>query len=194
METNLYKAMLKRVMRGIILLASIFVLGCSLLPLDRRSNYKKPSPTGSLTSKVPLHCAANSLYALCAEWDIPASLQLCMELLPPRPGGNSMLEFKNALLSLGFEVDAQKLNVNELANIRAPSILLVLPPENLEGGWAPPFAHYVVLWPLDKQRVRILDYPRESVVFSVDYLIRDLRSAGITNIPVLLCSNQGLAN
>jgi len=103
-----------------------------------------------------------------------------------------MLEFKSALLSLGFEVEAQKLNVNELANIRTPSVLLVLPPENLEGRWAPAFGHYVVLWPLDEQRVRVLDYPRDSVTFSIDYLIRHLRTAGITNIPVLLCSNQNL--
>jgi len=117
-----------------------------------------------------------------------------MELLPPRAGGNSTLEFKNALLSLGFDVEAQKIDVDELSNIQVPSVLLVLPTENLESGWAPSFGHYFVLWPLDKQRVRILDYPRESVVFSIDYLIRHLRSAGITNIPVLVCSNQNLRN
>jgi hypothetical protein len=113
MGSSIHKAMLKRDIRALIL-ASILVTGCSLLSPDRQTNSEKESRTGCLAPDAPFHCAANSLYALCAEYDIPASLQLCIELLPPRRGGNSMLEFKNALLSLGFNVEARKIDVGEL--------------------------------------------------------------------------------
>jgi len=117
-----------------------------------------------------------------------------MKLLPPKLGGNSMLEFKDALVSLGFGVEAQKLTIDELANIRVPSVVLILPPKKLQGTGALPLGHYLVLWPLDEEKVRVLDYPHDPFVLSVDYLVRHLRDASITNIPVLLCSKQGQEN
>jgi hypothetical protein len=114
-----------------------------------------------------------------------------MELLPPKPEGNSMLEFKQALMSLGFEVEPQKLTVEEIVAIRVPSVILILPPQKLEGAGAPPMGHYLVLWPLDRERVKIMDYPRDPIVVSFGYLARHIRRAGITRIPALLCGQEG---
>lgn len=51
--------------------------------------------------------------------------------------------------------------------------------------------HYLVLYPVNGERVEILDYPRDPTVVSFEYLGRHIRRAGITHIPALLCGQQG---
>ena len=114
-----------------------------------------------------------------------------MELLPPKPEGNSMLELREALRSLGFAVESQKLTAEEIVAIRVPTVILILPPQKLEGAWAPPKGNYLVLCPVNRERVEILDYPRPPTVVSFEYLARHIRRAEITRIPALLCGQQG---
>lgn len=179
--------MLKTAITIIIIITIICVQGCRSLKLDRQANSGKLSQTVFHPHEGLRRCAADSLYALCTESNIPVSQQLCMELLPPSHQGNSMLEFKKALLSLGFEVEARRLSVDELTTIHVPSVLLILPLQTLQDTWGPPLGHYIVLWPLDEENVRILDHPRDPFVLSMGYLAHLLRDAGITNIPVLFC-------
>jgi len=102
-----------------------------------------------------------------------------------------MLEFKGVLEAIGFEVHAQRITVDELANIRAPTILLALPVGTPEGTTAQPVqGHYLVVWPSDAESVEILDYPREPTVLFTDSWISHLRSIGVKSIPVLLCGKR----
>jgi len=114
-----------------------------------------------------------------------------LELLPPTNIGNSMLEFKAALLCLDFQVEAQMLTINELANIRVPSILLIPTPEKHYAALERRFSHYVLLWPLADEKIQIINYPREPKDLSATHLVRHLRNIGIKKIPVLLCGKQG---
>jgi len=102
-----------------------------------------------------------------------------------------MLEFKAALISLGFGVEAQRLTGGELANIQVPAVVLISAPENLESARMQPAGHYLVLWPLDENSVQILDYPHEPIALSRDYWAAHLHRVGANSIPVLLCSKQG---
>ena len=172
-------------------IASIFFLGCTQALLNTRTNFDKPSPVVGPASGRIYDCAANSLYSLCQRANIPISYKMCLELLPFSAEGNSMLEFKTALLALGFQVEAQRLTVDELANIRVPSILLMLSPEYPDAKAQPVTGHYLVLWPLDEESVQILDYPRAPVVLSTNYWIRHLQRIGVTDIPILLCGKEG---
>jgi len=171
-----------------ITIASVFFLSCSSPSFRNQTNFGKSCHATSSSNKQLCECAANSLYSMCSKSDIPISHQLCMELLPPKQQGNNMLEFKAALLSLGFQVEAQKLSVDELANTSVPTVFLLFTPESLELAGAQPIGHYLVLWPLDKEKVKILNYPHEPVTLSRDYLVKHLHRAGINNAPVLLCS------
>ena len=102
-----------------------------------------------------------------------------------------MLEFKNALISLGFQVEALRLTANELANIQVPIICLMLPYENIRNEpESAPIGHYLVLWPLNEESFEILDYPRKPLVVPRNYWIRHLRNIGTENIPVLLCDTE----
>jgi len=105
-----------------------------------------------------------------------------------------MLEFKWVLESIGFEVQSQRISIDELADIRVPAILLVLPVETPEEATSPTRSvqgHYVVVWPSDSETVEILDYPREPTVLFTDSWISQLRNIGVKSIPVLLCGKQG---
>jgi ABC-type bacteriocin/lantibiotic exporter with double-glycine peptidase domain len=157
--------------------------GCSQLSPTAQTDKGKHTVVTVCDDGMKRDCAANSLYALCRKAKIRVSHQECLKLLPLTDKGNSMLEFKNVLRSLGFQVEAQRLDVEEFADLRVPAIVLILPPYGAEAN----AGHYLVLWPLDGQTVQILDYPHHSVTISVDYWIRHLRRIGIENVPVLLC-------
>ena len=114
----------------------------------------------------------------------------CLELLPLTAQGNSMLEFKCALLSLGIDVDAQRLGPEELADIEVPVVVLQLPPPVVASGDPVAMGHYFVVWPLDDQRIKLLDYPREPVVLARDNWLKHLQAAEARAMPTLLCSQR----
>jgi len=177
-----------------IIVAVLFLSGCSPSSLRSKSDSRKPSPALRAGNRRIYDCAANNLYDLCRKSNIEISYQECLELLPFTPEGNSMLEFKGALMSLGFEVEAVRLTPDEFANVRVPTVLLMLPPEKSWTNTAEPFVgHYRVLRPLNEESLEILDYPRDPVVVSTDYWIRHLRRIGVKNVPVLLCGKWGQA-
>lgn len=170
----------------VYLIATIIILsqGCNH-PLASNHQYSPDMlcTAAETTSERIYDCAANSLYALCRKSNIPIQYEECLELLPFTSKGNSMLEFKAALLCLDFQVEAQMLTIEELANIRVPATLLMPDTENM----AQPYGHYLILWPLADGEIQILDYPREPIVLSTEHWIRHLKTAGIKKIPVLLC-------
>lgn len=174
-----------------IVITSTFFQSCTHPSLSNQTNLDKPRPEASTASGRIYDCAANGLYALCSKSNIQITYEECCELLPFTNKGNSMLEFKAALVSLGFQVEAQRLTVDELANIRVPSILLMLPTESPYATLALSSGHYLVLWPLDEERIQILDYPREPIVLSMDYWSEHLHDIGVKNIPILLCGKEG---
>ncbi len=183
--------MVKATVVSIVVIASIFFAGCSRSSLTTQTELDKSSLPTCTTHGQIYDCAANSLYSLCQKSDIPISYQLCLELLPLRQEGNSMLEFKSALLTLDFSVEAQRLTADELANIQDPTVVLISPPEKHEPAKMQPAGHYLVLWPLDEISVQILDYPREPIAVSRDYWAAHLRRVGANSIPALLCGKQG---
>lgn len=115
----------------------------------------------------------------------------CLELLPLQPTGNSMFEFKQALISLGFSVEAVRLSPQEFAGLRVPAVVLVLPPRvSWPDPQEPPLGHYLVLWPLGNGMLEILDHPRKPISISITYWIRHLQMTKIENLSVLLCGRQ----
>jgi hypothetical protein len=80
----------KSVTIAVILMVCTPIVGCSLLSVHQQG---RPDELSAIASSDPSRsrpCAANSLYSLCRASDIPASQELCMELLPPKPEGNSI--------------------------------------------------------------------------------------------------------
>lgn len=173
---------------------SLFFLGCSSLDLHKHSEPEISAAVRCRTKGQIYCCAANSLYALCRKCGIQVSYEQCLELLPMRREGSSMLEFKVVLESMGFEVQAQRITVDELANIRVPAILLALPVETPEETRSQVLqGHYLVVWPLDTESVEILDYSRGPAVVFTDLWIDHLHSIGVKSIPILLCGKRGQA-
>lgn len=109
--------------KNIITLLSILICSSSLFAqISTKDNSSMPCP---VTIRV-YDCAANSLYVLSRKAGVQITYQKCIELLPFTHQGNSMLEFKHALETLEFKVEAQKLVVDELNNLRVPAVILVL--------------------------------------------------------------------
>ncbi len=182
----------RKIITATLTIPVIFFCGCSLSSLSPQNEPDRLSRTMRPAKGRIYDCAANSLYGLCRKSNIEISYKECLELLPHTGEGNSMLEFKGALMSLGFNVEAVRLTADEFAGLRVPAVVLMFPPESAwDGTEQPPVGHYSVLWPLDDQSFEMLDYPRQPVVFGTEYLIRHLRMTKIETLPVLLCGRQG---
>ena len=90
--------------KNIIILLSILIYSSSLFAqISTKDNSSVSCP---VTIRV-YDCAANNLYVLSRKAGIQITYQKCIELLPFTRQGNSMLEFKQALETLGFEVEAK---------------------------------------------------------------------------------------
>ena len=104
--------------------------GCSTSQSADIAPIPLPRPDSSAERRIyDGACAANSTYVLCHRSKIKISYSECLKLLPfDRKKGNSMLELKAALISLGFNVEAQRLAADEFSNIQVPAIFLVSVP------------------------------------------------------------------
>ena len=184
--------MLRKIITATLTIPVIFFCGCSLPSLSPQNEPDRLSRTMRPAKGRIYDCAANSLYGLCRKSNIEISYNECLELLPHTSEGNSMLDFKGALMSLGFKVEAVKLTADEFAGLQVPAVVLVLPPPEARlGPHQSTLGHYLVLWPLDDRAFEILDHPREPVRISRDYWVRHLRMTKIETLPVLLCGRQG---
>ncbi len=174
----------------LILLVPVLLFNCST-PSCRSDSAEHKVVTSQRSYRRISCCAADSLFALCREEDIEISRQRCKELLPHSSSGNSMLQFKKALQSVGLAVEAQRLSVDEFSDVQQAAIVLIFPPRNTRHSVAQTsMGHYLVFRPLDNAEVRIINYPHKPIVLSTDYWIKHLKRTGIKEVAVLLCSRQ----
>jgi hypothetical protein len=137
-------------------------------------------------------CAANSLYVLCRKMHIAVSYDKCLQLLPIACEGNSMLAVKQALASLGLRAEAQRISVDELADISGPAIVWIsFEGQELAGSRL--LGHYFVLWSTSEGVVQVLDYPKEPVVLPIDLWMQHLHSTRLRDLVVLLCQQPEMA-
>ncbi|MFC1781822.1 DUF1573 domain-containing protein, partial [Planctomycetota bacterium] len=136
-------------------------------------------------------CAANTLFVMCQISDVQVSYEKCLELLPITSKGNSMLEVKQALESLGFNVKPLSITTDEIANIRVPTIMWAHPPEgDIVRKDSRNIGHYIIVIPVDNNSVQVLDFPQSPVILPVQPWSRHLSSNGIENIPLILCGRK----
>jgi hypothetical protein len=172
----------------LILFLFLFLIGCgSFSPYNQSNLTKLPASPNKSHGRI-YDCAANSLYALCTNANIQISYEECLELLPFTPQGNNMLELKGALIYLGFKVEAQRLTVDELSQVRVPAIILAEPKSQNEGFVSTTYSgHFFVLLPMDNKTIKLIDYPRDPVILFIDDWISHLHNIGVENAPILLC-------
>lgn len=184
-----YKTTILRQVVNISIVSLVILCGGCHTPAEKElSASVAQGSSGKNTSKLASGCAANSLYALCSRANLKLSHQQCMKLLPARREGNNMLEYKMALDSLGFRVQAQWLSASEFNTLDIPAILLVpclgkTQPNGFEGS----IGHYLVLWPLDNEAVEILDRPCNRPILTRRYWVKHLQRTGLEQILALLC-------
>lgn len=136
-------------------------------------------------------CGANSLFMMCRISGKNVDYSKCLELLPIRSNGNSMLEMKTALEKIGFRTEALKIKTEELSNIKMPFVIWSYPPKDqmkrkdLDG-----IGHFLVAKPVEQNKIQIFDYPEPSVVIETDIWIKHLKSIKVDEFPVILCDNK----
>lgn len=81
--------------------------------------------------------------------------------------------------------------VDEIANLRAPTIMLGYPPKGaIVRKASKSIGHYLVLLPLGNNTVQVIDYPQSPVILDTQTWIKHLNSIGIEDIPILLCGTK----
>lgn len=169
---------------------AIEILLCASCSYSPSSSPKSCSSTGPT-----FDCGASSLFGLCSKEGINVSYDKCLALLPRSSKGSNMLEFKRAIQYLGFDVRAERLSAKQTSDINMPCVILLMPPQPVKSQKdSRPLGHYLVLWPVDSERIEILDYPRPSVTIARNFWQKHLQTVGIDNIPALLCTKQSLVS
>lgn len=138
---------------------------------------------------LPSACAANALFVVAALLDRPAPYSRCLGLVPPRAGGNSMLELRDALVHLGFDARARRVRPEQLAPLDA--VCIVWTPGQGEvrtpGGGRYRVGHFVVARPLGGGRWQILDFPtKRQIVDGPRWARESVPDADQSGIPVLV--------
>lgn len=137
---------------------------------------------------VAFDCGANSIYIMAGLAGRPVSFAHALQLTPPNPAGNSLVEMRIALKTLGFEARAVKLTLVEILKLKVPAILLALPPASKEGADIPrSIGHYFIVLPLGEDEVQILNYPRPPLVVSRQDLKETLAANSQVKYPAILC-------
>jgi hypothetical protein len=95
-----------------------------------------------------------------------------------------MLEFNNALKACGFNTEARQIKTEELAKVRAPSIILSGLGKKSKSN---KLGHYFIIKPCGNN-ITIFDYPDDIQTFPVGFLISKLKQNNINNFPIILCS------
>jgi len=174
-----------------LLVLGIFVCtGCAFSSVSQNT-VQESGPQTCKLNMPSFDCAANSLYVLCARYDMNIPYDDCTRLLPKSSKGNNMLEFKNALQHLGFNVRAEQFSADQSGDMNLPCIVLLMP-SGINAIGRPPrtIGHYLVLWPVDAEKIEILDYPRPPVIISRNYWGKHLQTVGIESVLALICDRQ----
>ena len=174
----------------IVLLLIFLSTGCTSLAVSQNNVLNSASETGGLNVKS-FDCAASSLYSLCVKYDMNIPYDDCVHLLPKNPKGNNMLELKMVLRHLGFKIRAEELSAKQLGDMKLPCVVLLVPSGISAMGRQPgTIGHYMVLWPVDAEKVEILDYPRPPFTVNRNYWGKHLQTVGIESVPALICDRQ----
>jgi hypothetical protein len=96
-----------------------------------------------------------------------------------------MLQLKDALEAMSYQVYAMSVSAEELKCINVPTIVR----DNF-GLQDRRLGHYVVMRPLSKNQAQIFDYPKDAKVISLVDLFQSKSTENLKHIPVLLCCDK----
>jgi len=131
-------------------------------------------------------CGANCLYIISQIQGRPVSYEKCLELLPLSSSqGNSMLQLKDALEAMSYQVYAMSVSAEELKYIKVPTIVR----DNF-GQPDRKLGHYLIMQPLSGNRAQIFDYPKNAKIVSLVDLFESKNTENLKNISVLLCCDK----
>ena len=184
------KSIIQTIFACTFVISAISNAGCLKSPYDT-CNVSYPQASNKCKTAETLYdCAASSLYGLCIKSDVNVSYEDCLRFLPKSLKGNNMLEFKKVLQQLGFSVKAEQLSADQTGEVNLPCIVLLIPSGIKITGMQPgTMGHYIVLWPIDSQKMEIIDYPRPSLTINRNYWAKHLQTIGISTVPVLVCDS-----
>jgi len=165
------------------------ILSMLLLLIAVKISFSESEAMPQVNGRV-YDCAANSLYILCKLDGRQIPYEKCLGYLPITKNGNNMLEFKKALIEIGYNVEAQKLCPEELRNIRVPCVVLSESPD--KNGNSGSLGHFFIITPqADNKEINVYDYPSKPQAIQIEILIESLKQKGVTEIPTLLCGKEG---
>jgi len=150
------------------------------LPIFANRAGERENPVGRI-----FDCGANCLYIIGQIQGRPVSYEKCLELLPLSSQGNSMLQLKDALEAMSYQVYAMSVSAEELKCIKVPTIVR----DNF-GQQDRRLGHYVVMRPLSRNQAQIFDYPKDAKVISLVDLFQSKSTENLKHIPVLLCCDK----
>lgn len=171
----------------LIVLGMFLCMGCTSSSFSQNTVQESISQTCKMNTPS-FDCAASSLYSLCVKYDMNIPYDDCVHLLPKSSKGNNMLELKQVLQRRGFKVRAEELSAEQSGDVNLPCIVLLMP-SGINAVGRPPrtIGHYLVLWPVDSEKVEILDYPRSPFTVNRNYWGKHLQTVGVNTVPVLVC-------
>jgi hypothetical protein len=147
-----------------------------------------PARAAEQVASVLYDCGANALFVLGEVSEKHPTYEQCLEFLPLRDDGNSLLECQEAARKLGFSVEAVKLAPHELAGLRCPAIILETP--DLAGRQSR-IGHYFVIRPLSKGNIQVLDFPRPPKILAAADWAAYLRQIKAPQLTALVCGKPG---
>src|SRR5439155_24651438 len=134
-----------------------------------------------------------SLYLVAHVMAVEVSYDRCLELLPNTTTGNSMLEFKKALQTLGLKSEAMQLSPAEFVRLRSPTVVYVKPPPKDDPtiSQVARLGHFFVSRPTPTG-LQLLDYPYETEVISREDYEKYLGSRGLKEIVALVITEPAV--
>jgi len=131
-------------------------------------------------------CAANVLYCMAKLFGFHISYEEALKLLPPQPDGNNMLEVKAALSAVDCGTQAFWLDVNELADLTLPAVVLGLSSRPVVRASKNRVGHFFIVLPLDSWHVGLIDWPGRAAVVPRQSWRAYLEARGISRLAALV--------
>lgn len=172
----------------LLLICLTALCGCQK---QNQNSLSVSNPAKSADNRV-YHCAASTLYALAQKDGLDLNYEQCEILLPRTSFGNSMLEFKKVLKSLGYDVKAYSSSPQEIADLEMTAVVLVGPAQNnfkiVEQNQHR--NHFLLISPVDQEHIEIIDYPKNRFTQERQQWAEKMRKRGVQSLPILICERQ----